>query len=125
MRQREDRISDSNYPFSPQSLRRFYSAGHQIGASGRLRPIEALAHFLAGLEKRHGFLIDRHMRPGSGVATRARRPVLNRKSSEAAQFDAVSPSQRGHDFTEDRVDDIFHVTLVKVGILSRNALDEF
>jgi len=91
----------------------------------RLRPIEALAHFLAGFEKRHGFLVDGHMRPGSRIAARTRWTVLDRKGPEAAQFYAVSASQRRHDLTQDRIDDIFYVALIEMRIVPRNALDKF
>src|SRR5258707_11608965 len=96
-----------------------------LGRSFHLRSVQALAHFLAGLEKRHGFLVDGHMRPGSWVAARAGAAVLDRKRPETAQFNAVSPGQRRHDLTQNSVDDILHVALVEVGILSCNALDEF
>ena len=65
------------------------------------------------------------MRSGSRVAACARRAVLDRKSPESAQFNAVPPSQCRDDLTQDRVDDIFYVALVEMGILSRNALDKF
>src|SRR5260370_16602677 len=93
--------------------------------SFHLRPVQALAHFLAGLEKRHGFLVDGHVRPGSRVAARAGATVLDRKSPETAQFNAISPGERSHALTPTRVANILHVALVEVGMLSCNALDEF
>jgi hypothetical protein len=105
-------------------LPRFLDAGRQIGASSR-RPVQALAHFLAGLKERHGFLVDGHMRAGSRVAAGAGSAVLDRKSAEAAQFNTIAPSQGRYDLTQNRVDDILYIALVKVGILSRNALNEF
>jgi hypothetical protein len=105
-------------------LPQFLDAGRQIGASSR-RPVETLAHFLAGLEERHRFLVDGHVRAGSRVAAGAGSAVLDRKSAEATQFNTIAPGQGRYDLTQNRVDDILYVTLIKVGILSRNALDEF
>ena len=65
------------------------------------------------------------MRSGARVAAGAGWPVLDRKGTKAAQFDAVALRHRAGDLTEDRVDDILNVALIKVRILGRNALDEF
>ena len=91
----------------------------------RMRPVQALAHFLAGLEKRHGLLVDGHMGTCSRVTARAGATVLDRKSAEAAQFNAISPRQRCHDLTQNSINDVLYVALVEVGILSCNALHEF
>src|SRR5437762_1098290 len=40
--------------------------------------VQPLAHFLAGLEERHGLLRDRDMGAGARVASGAGRPVLHR-----------------------------------------------
>jgi hypothetical protein len=90
----------------------------------QMQAIQAFAHFLAGLEEGYGFLVYGHMGPGSRIAARPGAPVLDGESPESAQFHAVSAGQRSHDLTQDGVDDILHVTLVKVGILSRNTLDK-
>src|SRR5262245_57307537 len=97
---------------------------NNLGGSSRRRfgrPIEALAHFLAGLEEWHRFLLHRHMRAGARVAPGARRPVLHRKGAEAAQLDAVAARHRRHDLIEDRVDDVLHVALVEMGVLRSDA----
>jgi hypothetical protein len=43
--------------------------------------------------------------------------VLDRKSPEAAQFNAIFPGERCHDLTQNGVDDILYIALVEVGIL--------
>src|ERR1700730_11526512 len=80
--------------------------------SSGLRPVEALAHLLAGLEDRHGFAIDRYMRACSWVAAGASRTILDRKRAEAAQLHSGSARQRRHDLAQDRIDDVFDVALV-------------
>jgi hypothetical protein len=51
--------------------------------------------------------------------------VLDREGAKAAQFDAITLGHGARDLTKDGVDDVLDVALVKVGILRRNALDEF
>src|SRR5712692_1175803 len=87
--------------------------------------IEALAHFLAGLEERHALLVDRYVRAGARVAAGARRPMLDRERAEAAQLDTVAARERVDDFAEDRVDDVLDVALIKVRILRGDTLDQF
>src|SRR5215831_12828967 len=78
-------------------------------ASGRRRrPVEPLAHFLAGLEERHRFLLDRDVGAGARVAARPCRTVLDGEGAEAAQLDAVAARHRSDDLAEDGVDDVFH-----------------
>jgi hypothetical protein len=43
--------------------------------------------------------------------------VLDRKSPEAAQFNAIFPGEHCHDLTQNGVDDILYIALVEVGIL--------
>ena len=52
-------------------------------------------------------------------------PVLDRKSTKAAQLDSIALGHRTSDFTKDRVDDVLNVALIKMWVLGRNALDEF
>src|SRR5215470_1920522 len=88
------------------------------------RPIQALAHFLAGLEERHRLLFDRNMGAGARVATHAGGSVLHREGAEAAQLDAVPPRHGGNDLPENSVDDVLHVTLVEVRVLRSNTLHQ-
>ena len=75
-----------------------------------------MPQFLAGLEVRQRFFRYGHLLPGSGIAALARAAILNRKSTEAAQFYAVATRHGGADFVEDGVDDPRYVTQIKVGI---------
>jgi hypothetical protein len=91
----------------------------------RTRPIKPFTHFLARLEKRYRFLINRNMGPRAGVPSRPSRTVFYRKGAEATEFDPVALCHCGGDLAKDRVDDILDVALIKMGILGRNALNEF
>src|SRR5208282_723283 len=84
--------------------------------------VQPLAHFLAGLEERHRFLLDRDVRAGARIAPGAGRPVLDREGAEAAQLDAVALRHGIGDFAEDRVHDVLDVTLVEMGILGGDTL---
>src|SRR5262249_46038264 len=86
--------------------------------------VQALAHFPAGLEERHGFLVDRDARAGARVAAFARRPLLDRERPEAAQLDPVAARQGSGDLAQDGVDDILDIPLVKVRILRCDPLNE-
>src|SRR5204863_3617645 len=86
--------------------------------------VQPLAHFLAGLEERHGLLIHRHMRTGTRIASRARRTVLDRERPEAAQLDAVAARERRGDLAEHRVDDVLDVALVEMRVLRGDALHQ-
>src|SRR6188508_2727814 len=88
------------------------------------RAVEPLAHLLAGLEERHGLLLHRYVRSGAGIAAGPRRAVLDRKSAEAAQFDAVAARHRRDDLAENGIDDVFDVALVEMRVLRRYALHE-
>ena len=90
-----------------------------------LGAIEPLAHFLAGLEKRHAFLIDSDVGAGARIAPGARRALLDRKCAETAQFDPVAARHRRDDLPQYGIDDILDVALVEVGILRRDMLNEF
>jgi hypothetical protein len=43
--------------------------------------------------------------------------VLDRKSPEAGQFNAIFPGEHCHDLTQNGVDDILYIALVEVGIV--------
>src|SRR5712691_8905511 len=94
------------------------------GARRSAAAVQALAHFLAGFEERHAFLVDRYARAGARIAAFARRPILHREGAEAAQLHPVAARQGGGDLVEDGVDDVFDVPLIKVRILRRNPLNE-
>src|SRR4051812_35446025 len=87
--------------------------------------VEALAHFLAGLEERHRLLVDGDMRAGARIAARARRTMLHRERAETAQFDTVTARHRRRDLGQNRVDDVLDVALIKMRILGGDALDQF
>src|SRR5262245_62252887 len=76
------------------------------------RRIEPLAHFLAGLEHRHGLLSDRYGLAGARIAPGACFTLLHREGAEAAQLHAVALGERACDLIENRVDDILDVALV-------------
>src|ERR1700733_7484547 len=83
----------------------------------RARAVEPLAHFLAGLEERHRFPVDRDMGAGARIATGTGRPMLHRERPETAQLDPVAACHGGDDLTQNGVDDILHVALVEVRVL--------
>src|SRR5215472_13797643 len=89
---------------SPASLR---YAGEETEL--RAVAIEPLAHFLAGLEERHVFLIDLHVGAGARITAGARRALLHRERAEPAQFDAVAARHGGDDLAQDGIDDILDV----------------
>src|ERR1700693_5275910 len=92
-------IAKSSRRTIPKPCRRFETH------ASRRRPVEPLAHFLAGLEERHGFLVDRHMGAGTRIAPIAGRPALHRERPEAAQLHPVAACQGGNDLAQDRIDD--------------------
>src|SRR5262245_24258985 len=59
------------------------TVGNGSAGVGRRRLVQAFAHFLAGLEERHAFLVDRNARTGARVAAFARGPILHREGTEA------------------------------------------
>src|SRR5580658_8002155 len=87
--------------------------------------IEALAHFLAGFEERRELLGDRHLVAGARIAAGAGLTLLGRERAEAAQLDALAPSQRVGDLAENGVDDGLDVALVEMRIARGHALHEF
>src|SRR6185437_6826963 len=105
---------------SPINNERYYP--FLLGAAVLVQP---LAHFLAGLEERHGFLVDRDVGAGARVAAGAGRTMLDRKGPETAQFDAIAFGHRRGDLVEDRVDDVLDVALIEMRILSGDVLDQF
>src|SRR3982750_4481230 len=86
--------------------------------------VQPLAHFLAGLEERHGFLIDRNMRAGARIAPGTRRAMFHRERAEAAQLHAVAARERGRDLTEHGIHDVLDVALIEMRILSGDALNK-
>src|SRR5262249_15841717 len=88
------------------------------------RAIEPLAHFLAGLEERHRLLVHRDVGAGPRVAAGPRRAVLDGEGSKAPQLDPVAARHRRDNLAENGVDDVFHVALVEMRVLRRDALHE-
>jgi hypothetical protein len=91
----------------------------------RCRPVEALSHFLAGLEERDALPLDGHLRPGTRVASRPGSAVFHGKHPETANLDPVAAGECDHDHLEDRIDEFFDVALVEMRLLLDNALNEF
>src|SRR5579871_4221189 len=86
--------------------------------------IEALAHFLAGLEERRELLRDRHLVACARIAAGASLALLGRERAEAAQFDPLATSERVCDLAKDGVDDVLDVALIEMRIAGRHALHE-
>jgi hypothetical protein len=61
---------------------------------------------------------------GSGIAGRSRWANFDQKSSEAAQLNAIASCHRADDLTENGIEDVFNVALVKVRVLASDAPDE-
>src|SRR6185437_14922393 len=95
-----------------------------LGSLGR-GPIEALPHFLAGLEERRQLLGDRNLVAGARIAAGAGLALLGREGAEAAQLDALAPGERVGDLAENGVDDSLDVTLIEIRIARGHALHEF
>jgi hypothetical protein len=51
--------------------------------------------------------------------------MLHRERAKTAQLNPVAARQRGHDFIEDRVNDIFDIPLVEVRVVLGDTLDQF
>jgi hypothetical protein len=86
--------------------------------------VQALAHFLARLEKRDALLIDRHMRAGARIAAGAGGTMLHRKRTESAELDPVAPRQRSDDLIENRVHNILDIPLVEMRVVLGDALNK-
>src|SRR5437762_13263412 len=87
--------------------------------------VQALAHFLARLEKRDALLIDRHMRAGARIAAGAGGTMLHRKRTESTQLDPVAARQRGDDLIENRVHNVLDIPLVEMRVVLGDALTKF
>src|SRR6187402_625314 len=79
--------------------------------------VEALAHFLAGLEEGHALLVDRDMLTGTRVAAGSGGAMLDRERAEPTQLDPVALGHRRGDLAQDGVVDVLNVTLIAVRIL--------
>jgi hypothetical protein len=86
--------------------------------------VKPLANFFSSSKKRECFLLHRHDSAGSGIAGRSPRANFDIKSSEAAQLNAIASGHRADDLTENGIDDVLDVALVKVRFLASDALDE-
>src|SRR5581483_6020152 len=74
-----------------------------------LRLVEPLAQLLARLEEGHEFLVDRDGRAGARIAPLPGRAVLDGKSAEAPQLDAIAARQRLDDLVENDVHDALDI----------------
>jgi hypothetical protein len=112
-------------PFDIGFARRVAASGkRRFGSRRRLRPVEAFAHFLAGLEERHAFAVDRHMLARSRIAAGPGGAILDGESAESAQLHPVAAGERGDDLAEDRVHDVLDVALVEMRVLRGYALNK-
>ena len=82
-------------------------------------------HLLAGPEEGDALQLHRNLRAGARIAPGAGRAILGRKDPKPAQFNPISPCQRGRNRVQNAVDDVFDVALVEVRILRGDALDQF
>ena len=87
--------------------------------------VQPFTHFLAGLEKRHAFLIHRNVGAGTWIAAGASRAVLHRECTKTAQLDPIAARQGSDDLIEDRVHNVLDIPLVKVRVMLGDTLDEF
>jgi hypothetical protein len=86
--------------------------------------VEPLAHLFASPKDRECFLLHRHDSAGSGIAARSRRANFDGKSSEATQVNAIASGHRVDDLTENGIEDVLNVALVKVRVLASDAPDK-
>src|SRR5271165_3924910 len=86
--------------------------------------IEALAHFLAGLEKRRQLLGYGNFVAGPRIAAGARLALFGRESAEAAQLHPLAAGEGVGNLAENGIDDILDVALVEMRIAGGHALHE-
>ena len=82
-----------------------------------LGAVQALAHFLSGLEEWDALLLHRYVRSGAGIAAGPRRTVLDRKSAEATQFDAVAARHRRDELVDNGIEGVLDIALVQMRVL--------
>src|SRR5262249_40030605 len=88
-----DRVWPSHRaPEAGASLSRENLAGFGVVA------VQPLAHFLARLEERNAFLVDRHMGAGPWIAPGTGGAMFHRERAKATQLDPVAARQGSHDF---------------------------
>ena len=88
------------------------------------RFFDAFSHFLARLEMRDIFREDGHGFAGLWVATFPCRAVIHAETSEAADFDAITMSQRITNSVEDFLDDDFGILGRQMGETGGKCGDE-
>jgi hypothetical protein len=86
--------------------------------------VDPLANFFGSPKDRECFLQHRHDSAGSGIAGRSRRANFDGKSSEAAQLNAIASGHRVDDLTENGIEGVLNVALVKVRAPASDAPDE-
>lgn len=80
---------------------------------------------LARLEKRNSLGRDMNGRASPGVAADPRRPMLDGKGTETAQFNPVSTFQGRRNFVEYGTYDPFHLPMDEMRMPFRKPLDQF
>lgn len=70
--------------------------------------VEALAYFLAGLEIGNALGAHLHGFPRAWIAARPGIPCPRRESAKAPKLDPPPGGQAFDDFTEEKIDDLFH-----------------
>src|SRR5690606_35100761 len=88
-------------------------------------PADLLAQFLARLEVRHVLARQRHRLAGLGVAAHARRPVVQRKTAESTDLDALAGGKRASHHLQQRLDGKVHVLGLQVRLAACQDLDQF
>ena len=94
-------------------------------SSLRTHGIQAILHFFSRLEKWHPSVIDKDGLPVLRVSPGSRRAVPHGENSEPAKLDPLALFQRLDNSLENDVNDPLDVSLVEVGIVRRDYLDEF
>ena len=95
------------------------------GRALRVLAVQAITQFFAGFEERHKFFRHRHRLARARIASLARAAMLDRKSAETTQLDAIAPGQRIDDLVKDNIDDAFHVAVIEMRVRPGDFLNEF
>src|SRR5690606_34968354 len=95
----------------------FVRQGHHVA--------DALAQLLAGLEMRYVLSRKGHGGPGLRVAAGTRRPVVERKAAETADFNPLTLGQRSAHDLQPRLHRQVAVVRLQVGLAAGQDLDQF
>jgi len=87
--------------------------------------IQAFAQAFAGFEERQAFRLDLYSLARSGVAARAGIAGFNGEGTEATKLNPIASGERGRDFIEDGIYNLFNVAQEQMGVALRQFLNEF